>query len=113
MKRKKDARKKRSSEVLLLDEVFSIHRKKGNGIIRRQVWVNSVEEVTRYSLAYINHRLFHGDNGRVLGYDNAHGYHHKHYMGKVEPIAFISFEKVEKKFQSEFEVLHAEAKKVK
>jgi hypothetical protein len=48
------------------------------------------------------------DNGRVLGYDNTHGYHHKHYMGTVEPVEFFSFEQIEKKFQQEFEVLYAE-----
>ena len=35
----------------------------------------------RYSLAYINPAIFAGDNGRVLGYDNAHGYPHRHFMG--------------------------------
>ncbi len=29
--------------------------------------------VTRYNLAYINHEMFQGDNGRVLGFDNATG----------------------------------------
>lgn len=29
--------------------------------------------VTRYNLAYINQAMFQGDNGRVLGFDNAHG----------------------------------------
>ena len=41
--------------------------------------------VTRYNLAYINHATCHVDNGRVLGFDNAHELHHKHYMGKKSP----------------------------
>ena len=61
-------------------------------------------KVTRYSLAYINYRLFHDDNGRVLGYDNAHGNHHKHYMGKIEPVTLNNFQ--------EFEVLHEQTKKI-
>lgn len=28
---------------------------------------------------FLNHELYQGDNGRVIGYDNAHGYHHRHY----------------------------------
>ena len=112
MKQKKKARQKSvREEILIVDESFRIHKKKGNGVVRRRVWVNAKDEVTRYSLAYINHNLFHGDNGRVLGYDNAHGYHHKHYMGMVEPIIFTSFDELEKKFEQEFEVLHEQVKK--
>ncbi len=39
--------------------------------------------VTRYNLAYINHSICNVDNGRVLGFDNAHDYHHTHYIGEV------------------------------
>jgi hypothetical protein len=34
-------------------------------------------------LAYINHSTFYKDNGRVVGYDNSHHVHHRHYMGKL------------------------------
>lgn len=111
MKGRKSHKKRAEGDYLLVDESYSIHKKKGNGIIRRQIWVNKKGEVTRYNLAYINHRLFYGDNGRVLGYDNAHGYHYKHYMGNVEPIKFKSFEELETKFEQEFEVLHEKAKR--
>jgi hypothetical protein len=66
-------------------------------------------KVTRYSLAYINYNICQVDNGRVLGYDNAHGYHHRHYMGAIEPIKFTSFVQIEELFQQEFEVLYAQA----
>lgn len=111
MKRKKNTKRSTASEALLVDESIGIHKKKGNGIIRRRIWISSRGEVTRYSLAYINHHLFHGDNGRVLGYDNAHGYHHKHYLGNVEPVRFIHIDEIEKRFQQEFEVLHEQIKK--
>jgi hypothetical protein len=42
------------------------------------------------------------DSGRVLGYDNAHGFHHRHYMGKIEAVAFVSFELTSKIFTSEW-----------
>lgn len=98
---------------MIEDEAITLHKSKGNGILRRQVWVNEDDKVTRYSLVYINHHLFTGDNGRVLGFDNAHGYHHKHYMGTVEPINFNTFSELEKRFQQEFEVIHAKIKKAK
>ena len=60
---------KMSADTLSVDESFRLHKTKGNGILRRQIWVNLKGEVTRYNLAYINHNLHAGDNGRVLGYD--------------------------------------------
>lgn len=100
-------------EQLIEDDSITLHKSKGNGILRRQVWVDNAGNVTRYSLAYINHLLHTGDNGRVLGFDNAHGYHHKHYLGNIEPVHFKNFSELEKRFQQEFEVIHAKIKKIK
>lgn len=111
MKKSKHRAKSQKKERLLEDEVYMLHKSKGNGILRRQIWVDESDQVTRYSLTYVNHRLFSGDNGRVLGYDNAHGYHHRHCMGEVEPVSFEVFEDIEERFQQEFEVLHEKAKK--
>ena len=44
------------------------------------------------NLARIHHGIHQGDNGRVVGYDNAHHAHHRHYLGKVEPGNLVSFE---------------------
>lgn len=85
-----------------VDDKFVLPAKKGNGQLRREVWVDSAGKVTRYNLAYINHQLFSGDNGRVIGYDNAHGYHHKHCFGIVTPEPFVSFEDTEEKFQADW-----------
>jgi hypothetical protein len=90
------------SETKISDDSCSISLKKGNGLLRREVWVDSSGKVTRYNLAYINHFYFQADNGRVIGYDNAHGFHHKHFMGKVEPVDFISFEDTEERFQADW-----------
>ena len=46
----------------------------------------------RYNLAFINHLLYPGDNGRVLGYDNAHGRHERHFKGAVHEIEFPGYE---------------------
>lgn len=61
--------------------------------------------VTRYNLAYINPLVFGGDNGRVLGYDNAHGEHHRHYMGKAEAVEIGSYEEALNRFQAEWQEL--------
>ncbi len=110
MKKNKKQRKP-TGHSLIEDEVIELTKSQGNGILRRQIWVNNNGEVTRYSLTYINYQLFAHDNGRVLGYDNAHGYHHKHYFGEIEPIVFKNFQEIENRFQKDFEVLHERFKK--
>jgi hypothetical protein len=42
------------------------------------------------------------DNGRVLGFDNAHDYHHRHYMGEVEAVEYVSYETTLERFQAEW-----------
>lgn len=84
----------------MVDESHKISEKRGNGQLRREIWIDTVsKKITRYNLAYINHRLFAGDNGRVVGYDNAHDGHHRHFYGAVEPVAFTSFEDIEARFE--------------
>ena len=95
----------------VIDSSFVIPRKRGNGIVRREVWVDVRGCVTRYNLAYINTQFFSGDNGRVLGYDNAHDFHHRHWYGVVTPIEFISFEVVEVRFEEDLIELLKEARK--
>lgn len=63
----------------------------------RDSWGN----VIRYGLAFIDHSLYSGDNGRVLGYDNAHGFHERHFKGRSELIAFDSYERVSERFLDE------------
>lgn len=84
------------------DAWWPLSAKYGNGLLRREVWVDERGQVVRYNLAYINHAIFSGDNGRVVGYDNAHGYHHRHYMGEVSPVAFVGFEDIETRFEADW-----------
>uniref|UniRef100_E6PTV6 Uncharacterized protein n=1 Tax=mine drainage metagenome TaxID=410659 RepID=E6PTV6_9ZZZZ len=90
--------------VLLERERFEIKPKSGGGLLSYEVW-GFVEKgktvVTRYNLAYINPRIHVGDNGRVLGFDNAHGFHHRHHMGAIEPVEFTSYEATLERFQRE------------
>lgn len=92
-------------EALLEQERFELKPKSGGGLLSYEVW-GYVERgrtvVTRYNLAYINHSIYQGDNGRVLGFDNAHGYHHRHYMGEIEAVEFVSYEATQERFQQEW-----------
>jgi hypothetical protein len=59
----------------------------------------------RYSLAYLNPPICGVDNGRVLGYDNAHDYHHRHLMGQVEQVVFTTYEHLNRRFLRELKEL--------
>jgi Family of unknown function (DUF6516) len=92
-------------EILLEKERFELKPKSGGGLLSYEVWgfkSQGKNVITRYNLAYINHAIFSGDNGRVLGFDNAHGYHHRHFMGKVETVDFESYELILERFQQEW-----------
>ena len=91
-------------EILLERHRHELKPKSGGGILSYEVW-GIVEKgktrVTRYNLAYINPALSAVDHGRVLGYDNAHGDHHRHYRGQVEPVEHTSYEETVERFEQE------------
>lgn len=92
-------------ETLLEQERFELRPKSGGGLLSYEVWgyqENGKTVVTRYNLAYINHSICHVDNGRVLGFDNAHDYHHRHFMGEVTAVEFSSCEATLERFQQEW-----------
>jgi len=96
---------KSPKEVLLEHERFELKAKSGGGLLSYEVWgyeEKGVSVVTRYNLAYINHSICQVDNGRVLGFDNAHNYHHRHCMGEVCPVEFTSYEATVARFQQEW-----------
>ena len=98
-------------KIKIIDSTFAIPKKRGNGTVRREVWVDAHDQVCRYNLAYINARLFAGDHGRVLGFDNAHDYHHRHLYGVVSAFDFHSFEAAEEMFEAELMAILIEARK--
>jgi hypothetical protein len=81
-----------------------IGRKFGGGVLKEYV-IREIpsKKVIHYSVAYINAAIYSGDNGRVLGYDNSHGYSHKHYFGKITPDKFTSYEDLYDKFEMEWQ----------
>lgn len=73
----------------------------GIGILREEVWVNRRGEVARYNLAFLMPHLSRVDNGRVLGFDNAHGVHERHLNGTVSEVAYRGYSAVAKRFYRE------------
>lgn len=72
--------------VKIVDETHEISRRRGNGKLRRELWVDSNGKVARFNLAFINRDIHRGDNGRLLGYDSQHGIWHRHHLGNVSPV---------------------------
>jgi hypothetical protein len=88
----------------VVSERFPISKKRGGGLVKIEVWENETGEVAKYSMAYINPMVFSGDNGRVIGYDNSHNYHHKHYFGEVFSVEnFTSYQKMIEQFEEEIQ----------
>ncbi len=97
-------RKKKQSinYTKVVDERYTISSKRGGGAIKIEAWEDSRGTVVKYCIAYINHALHQQDNGRVIGYDNAHNYHHKHYFGEIEAVDdFAGYEEIIKRFEQE------------
>jgi len=86
----------------VVSEQFPITPKRGGGILKIEAWENKKGEIVKYSMAYINHLIYSGDNGRVLGYDNTHDYHHKHYYGEISEVSdFATYQNLVAKFEQE------------
>jgi hypothetical protein len=85
----------------VVDETTQVRCVLGNGVLHEEVWQDPGGAVVRYNLAFINHALCAKDNGRVLGYDNRHGDHHRHFVGAEEKVAFITYEKLLERFLKE------------
>lgn len=106
-------KKQIKSYIKAKDDTVKLPERQGNGVLKYSVSLDFKGSIARYSFAYINFHICSKDNGRVLGYDNCHGYHHKHYMGKEELVDFISFEDIQNRFENEWEMLHEKVKKQK
>ncbi len=86
----------------VVSEQFPVNPKRGGGILKIEAWENNKGEIVKYSMAYINHFIFSGDNGRVIGYDNAYNFHHKHYMGEISEVSnYISYQDLVERFEKE------------
>jgi hypothetical protein len=93
-------RKKKSRVPTTKVEEHHLKGKRRGALLKEQVWFED-GNVVGYSLAYINLKRCPFDNGRVLGYDNSHGYHHRHWMGKMEAIGFSTYTELAERFINE------------
>jgi hypothetical protein len=91
--------------VKVTDESAAIRCVAGDGLIREEVWKDVGGNVVRYNLAFINFHLFAGDNGRVLGFDTAHGRAHRHFAGVVEVIKPAQYDEIYDRFLAEVDKL--------
>ena len=89
----------------VIDEEIVLSRPRRGAKLREEVWQDSKGVVVKYDLAYINHLVCRVDNGRVLGYDNNHNHHHRHFMGDIEPIGFNGYELLAGSFYEEIKEL--------
>ncbi len=85
----------------IVDERYIVPDEKGGGFIKFKVWERD-DEVVKYSMAYTNPLIFSGDNGRVIGYGNAHDFHHKHYFGEIYEVGdFTNYQALVNRFKNE------------
>jgi len=100
-KRWTESRRKREKRI---DETLYLSGSRRGAVLKEEVWYEG-EQLVKYSLAYINSRLCSADDGRVLGYDNSHDHHHRHFMGRTEDIEFDNYESLMKRFEAELREL--------
>ncbi|HWG20235.1 MAG TPA: DUF6516 family protein [Terracidiphilus sp.] len=94
----------------VVDEEFTVRCRSGStGVFREEVFQDDKGNVIKYNLAFIHFGLCRVDHGRVLGYDNAHGIHERHWMGKPERIEFIDYKTTLDRFIRELEDLKEKA----
>ncbi|MFY9675951.1 MAG: DUF6516 family protein [Terriglobales bacterium] len=92
--------KTRATREKRVDQTLYCSGKREGAMLKDEVWYEG-DRVVKYSLAYVNPRIYAADNGRVLGYDNTHDYHHHQFMGKVEKIEFHGYEALVTRFERE------------
>lgn len=91
---------KRSEPIQSIVNVGHLTGKRRGAIVKEEIMQRGAA-VVKYALAYINPRICGADNGRVLGYDNSHGHHHRHFMGQVSSVDFPGYEALLDRFQGE------------
>ena len=92
---------KKKNYTKIIDEQFIVPYKQGGGIIKFEAWEYE-NKIVKYNMAYINKSVFPNDNGRVIGYDNSHNFHHKHYFGEISEVDnFTNYQDLIDRFEKE------------
>ena len=95
---------RRSKREKQIDETLYLSGNRRGAVLKEEVWYEG-KRLVKYSLAYVNPRLSSVDDGRVLGYDNSHEHHHRHFMGQTEEIEFANYESIVHQFEAELREL--------
>ena len=85
----------------VVDDTIYLKRPRRGAMLKEEVWQSQEGGIVKYSLAYVNPAICGADNGRVLGYDNSHDHHHRHFMGKQESFDFSGYEALANRFYKE------------
>ena len=92
---------KKKNYIKVIDEKFIVPIHKGGGIIKFEAWEYE-NHIVKYNMVYINKNIFPNDNGRVMGYDNSHNFHHKHYFGEIYELDdFINYQELVQRFKND------------
>jgi len=95
------AKSKKKNYIKVIDEQFIVSYVNGGGIIKFEAWEYE-DIIVKYNMVYINKNIFPNDNGRVMGYDNSHNFHHKHYFGQITELDdFISYQELVQRFKND------------
>ena len=99
-------KKKSQQQEIYAPKDVAIPARLGGGVLKERV-IRELpsKRVITYALAYINPAIYGGDNGRVLGYDNSHGFSHRHFMGEISAEPFPGYEPLYERFESEWQAL--------
>ena len=96
-------KKTQTTQEIYAPKDVAIPSRLGGGVLKERV-IRELpsKRVVSYALAYINPAVYSGDNGRVLGYDNSHGFSHRHFMGTMTAEDFPGYEALYERFEKEW-----------
>ena len=84
------------------DDIFMVPWYEGNGVIRREIWVDQDGKAVHYDLAYFNQDYFPEDNGRVLRLEYKNGNLSTCLLGAETGSTFLSLEDLEERFEKQW-----------
>ena len=92
---------KNKSYIKVIDEQFIVPYTQGGGIIKFED-LELENKIVKYNMVYVNKNIFPNDNGRVMGYDNSHNFHHKHYFGQITELDdFTNYQELIERFKND------------
>jgi|GEM_PF-6266168 len=86
----------------IADDIFMIPWAEGNGVIRREVWIDSDGAASRYRLAYINEDSQAEDNAQILALNYADGALSECFKDKTNAVSFTTLEAMERHFEEKW-----------